>query len=199
MQTLKKELMILLYQSKRWKLNMRTGHVMHFRTIEELQISIDKQLEKLKIKSEEYSKIIGEKIRAEEGNQNEDLAELKEKLEGPTDPKKKQSSKKKDQKKHWFEMGAISVYDGIGVKGELELYFQALDQIKSDMENLQKAKEAINGLVSRGLKKDLGYATLMRHNMPFEITFIKSPDARSKFAYKAILSVETEPININII
>ncbi len=191
--------MILLYQSKRWKLNMRTGHVMHFRTIEELQISIDKQLEKLKIKSEEYSKIIGEKIRAEEGNQSEDLAELKEKLEGPTDSKKKQPSKKKDQKKHWFEMGAISVYDGIGVKGELELYFQALDQIKSDMENLQKAKEAISGLVSRGLKKDLGYATLMRHNMPFEITFIKSPDARSKFAYKAILSVETEPININII
>jgi len=178
---------------------MQTGHVMHFRTIEELQASIDQQLEDLKKKAEEYSKTVGEKIRVNEGNQNEDLAELKEKLEGPADPKKKQPSKKKDQKKHWFDIGTISVYDGIGVKGELELYFQALDEIRSDIENLQKTKEAVNGLVSRGLRNDLGYAALMRHNMPFEMTFIKSEGARNKFTYKAILSVETEPISINII
>ena len=178
---------------------MQTGHVMHFRTIEELQASIDQQLEDLKKKAEEYSKTIGEKIRVNEGNQNEDLAELKEKLEGPADPKKKQPSKKKDQKKHWFDIGTISVYDGIGVKGELELYFQALDEIRSDIENLQKTKEAVNGLVSRGLRNDLGYAALMRHNMPFEMTFIKSEGTRNKFTYKAILSVETEPISINTI
>jgi len=178
---------------------MQTGHVIHFRTIEELQASINQQLDDLKKKADEYSTIIGEKIRASEGNQNEDLAELKEKLEGSTDPKKKHPSKKKDQKKHWFDMGAISVYEGIGVKGELELYFQALDEIKSDIDSLQKTKEAVNGLVTRGLRKDLGYAALLRHNMPFEMTFIKSPDARTKFSYKAILSVGTEPINVNII
>ena len=178
---------------------MQTGHVMHFRTIEELQLSIDQRLDDLKKKADEYSKIIGEKIRTVEGNQNEDLAELKEKLEGPTDPKKKQPPKKKDQKKHWLDVGSITVYDGIGVKGELELYFQALDAIKSNIENLQKTKEAISGLVSRGLRKDLGYAALMRHNMPFEVTFVKSQEARNKFSYKAIFSVETEPINTNII
>jgi len=178
---------------------MKTGDVMHFRTIEELQSSIDKQLEELKKMADEYSKTIGEKIRANEGNQSEDLAELKEKLQGPTDPKKKQPSKKKDQKKNWYDMGAIAVYDGIGVKGELELYFQALDEIKSNIENLQKTKEAINGLVSRGLRKDLVYAALMRHNMPFEVTLLKSEGARNKFSYKAIFSVETEPLNINII
>ena len=172
---------------------------MHFRTIEELQLSIDQRLDDLKKKADEYSKIIGEKIRTAEGNQNEDLAELKEKLEGPTDPKKKQPPKKKDQKKHWLDVGPISVYDGIGVKGELELYFQALDAIKSNIENLQKTKEAISGLVSRGLRKDLGYAALMRHNMPFEVTFVKSQEARNKFSYKSIFSVETEPINTNII
>ena len=171
---------------------------MHFRTIEELQLSIDKQLEELKKKADEYSKTIGDKIRENEGNQSEDLAELKEKLQGPTDPKKKQPSKKKDQKKNWYDMGAISVYDGIGVKGELELYFQALDEIKSTIESLQKTKEAINGLVSRGLRKDLGYAALMRQNMPFEVTLLKSEGARSKFSFKAIFSVETEPVNNTI-
>lgn len=172
---------------------------MHFRTIEELQASIDQQLNDLKKKADEYSKTVGDKIRAVEANQSEDLAELKEKLQGPTDSKKKQPSKKKDQKKHWFEMGAISVYDGIGVKGELELYFQALDEIRTNIENLQKTKEAISGLVSRGLRKDLGYTALMRHNMPFEITFLKSEGVRDKFSYKAIFSVETEPLNTNII
>ncbi|MEX0764679.1 MAG: hypothetical protein WD033_05900 [Nitrosopumilaceae archaeon] len=177
---------------------MKTGDVMHFRTIEELQSSIDKQLEELKKKADEYSKTVGDKIRTNEGNQSEDLAELKEKLQGPTDPKKKQPSKKKDQKKNWYDMGAISVYDGIGVKGELELYFQALDEIKSNMESLQKTKEAISGLVSRGLRKDLGYAALMRHNLPFEVTLLKSDKARDKFSYKAIFSVETEPVNNTI-
>ena len=177
---------------------MKTGDVMHFRTIEELQLSIDKQLEELKKIADEYSKTIGEKIRENEGNQSEDLAELKEKLQGPTDLKKKQPSKKKDQKKNWYDMGAISVYDGIGVKGELELYFQALDEIKSNIESLQKTKEAINSLVLRGLRKDLGYAALMRHNMPFEITLLKSDGAKSKFSFKAIFSVETEPVNTTI-
>lgn len=178
---------------------MRTDNVMHFRTVEELQATIDKQLEELKKKADEYSKTIGEKIRVNESNQNEDLAELKEKLQGPTDPKKKQAPKKKDQKKHWFDMGDISVYDGMGVRGELELYFQALDEISSNVERLQKTKEAINGLASRGLRKDLAYATLMRHNMPFEMALLKSDGSRNKFTYKAIFSVDTEPININII
>lgn len=178
---------------------MQTGHVMHFHTIEELQTSIEQQLEDSKKKADEYSKMIGEKIRATEGNQSEDLAELKEKLEGPKDPKKKQPSKKKDQKTHWLEMGAISVYDGMGVKAELELYFQALDEIKSNIESLQKVKEAINGLVSRGIRKDLDYVTLMRHNMPLAMTFIKSGGARPKFSYKSIFSVETEPLTISVI
>ena len=178
---------------------MQTGHVMHFRTIEELQMSIEQQLEDFKKKADEYSKVIGEKIRASEEGQSEELAELKEKLGGSTDPKKKQPSKKKDQKKHWFEMGAISVYDGIGVKGELELYFEALDEIKSNIESLQKVKEAVSGLVSRGLRKDLGYTVLIRHNMPLEIVLIKSDVARNKFSYKAIYSVGTEPLTVSVI
>ena len=172
---------------------------MHFRTIEELQASIDQHLEDLKKKADEYSKTIGDKLRTADASKNEDLAELKEKLEGPADPKKKHSPKKKDQKKGWFDLGAISIYEGIGLKGELELYFQALEEIKSDIEGLQKTKEAINGLVSRGIRKDLGYTSLMRHNMPFEMTFIKSDTSRNKFSYKAILTVGTESINTNIL
>jgi len=96
-------------------------------------------------------------------------------------------------------MGAISVYDGIGVKGELELYFQALDEIKSNIESLQKVKEAVSGLVSRGLRKDLGYTVLIRHNMPLEIVLIKSDIVRNKFSYKAIYSVGTEPLTVSVI
>ena len=177
---------------------MQTGQIMHFRTVEELQASIEQHLEDLKKKADEYSKIIGDKLRAADASQNEDLAELKEKLEGPTDTKKKQHSKKKDQKENWFEIGTISVYDGIGVKGELELYFQALEEIKSNIEKLQKTKEALNGLVSRGIRKELGYVALMRPNMPFEMTFIKSDVARNKFSYKANFSIGTESINTNI-
>jgi len=80
---------------------MQTGHVIHFRTIEELQESVEQQLEDFKKKADEYSTVIGEKIRAAEEGQSEELAELKEKLGGSTDPKKKQPSKKQNSAKRW--------------------------------------------------------------------------------------------------
>src|SRR5574341_1505736 len=109
-----------------------------FRTFDELQSTIERNIDLLKKKSEEYSKIIGDKLReSEKGVQDDDIAELKEKLNGPTDPKKKKTIKK-DKKTNWHDLGGIIIYDGIGTKGELELFFKTLENIKSQIENLEK-------------------------------------------------------------
>src|SRR5438552_3395894 len=148
---------------------MQTGQIMRFRNIEELQSSLQQYLEELKKKTDEYSKLIGEKIRGEQSSNPEDLADLKTKLEGPADPKKKKPVKKKTDKANWLDFGSISVYDGLGVKGELELYFKAVEELKSEIDKVQKAKESVDILVTKGLKKEIGCVAHMNHELPFEI------------------------------
>ncbi|MBI1829167.1 MAG: hypothetical protein HY222_07405 [Thaumarchaeota archaeon] len=174
---------------------MQQEKIMHFYTINELQSFLTNDLEDLKKKSNEYSKLIGEKLRVRTDDNSTDLAELKEKLEGPTDPKKKKPVKKKDQKTNWHNLDTISIYDGIGVKGELELYFKALDALKLRIDKVQKAKETIDGLVSRGLKKDLGCVVLMNKDLLFEMVFVKTGEPKAKFSFKAIFNVPTEQLN----
>ena len=165
-----------------------------FRTFDELQSTIEKNIDLLKKKSEEYSKIIGDKLRESEKTvQDDDIVELKEKLNEPTDPKKKKTVKK-DKKTNWHDLGGIIIYDGIGTKGELELFFKTLENIKSQIENLEKAKVAISDLISKGLKKDIGCVAIMRHNSPFEIVIVKSGANQRNFSFKSIFSVNTEPM-----
>lgn len=173
--------------------------VTKFKTLEDMQIIIERQLDSLTKKSDEYSKTIGDKLRENHDlvNNDNDLAELKEKLNGPTDPKKKKTVKK-DKKDRWYDCGGVSVFDGIGLKGELELYFKALEETKSKIENLEKTKEAIKNLISKGMRKDLSCVALVRHNLPSEMVFVKSNILNeNKFSFKSIFSVYTEPTEIS--
>ena len=177
---------------------MEQEKIMRFHTIEALQSFLSSDLEDLKKKSDEYSKSIGEKLRENPNDNSADLAELKEKIEGPTDPKKKKATKpvkRKDQKANWHNMGAISIFDGIGVKGELELYFKALDSVKLQIEKVQKAKETIDDLISKGLKKDLGCVVIMNNDLSIEMTFIKLAEPKAKFSFKAIFNVPIEQVH----
>jgi len=172
-----------------------------FRSIAELQKSLEKEINLLKIKSDEMSKLVGEKLRATESANTADLQEFRQKLEGgPTDPKKKgsakkSSTKKKDQKGNWYNFDSVSVYDGIGLKGELELYFKGMEDTKSQLERLSKIKEGIDDLVNKGLKKDLGCVMLLKNELPSEIAFTTTLPQRKRFAYKAIFNIPKEELN----
>ncbi len=171
---------------------MQEGKVMHFNSIADLQNHFTKDLEDLKKKFNEYSELTGSKLRAGTEENSAELAELKEKLDGPSDPKKKKAVKKKDQKSNWRNIDEVSVYDGIGIKGELELYFKALEATKLKIDKVQKIIESLNGLVSRGLKKDLGCVALLNNDLSFEVVFMKANAPKAKFSFKAIVNVGAE-------
>lgn len=95
-----------------------------------------------------------------------------------------------------------------GLKGELELHFMALDEMKAKIENLEKTKQSIANFISKGLKRDLGCISLMRHSAPLEVVFVKSDLLKeSKLSFKSIFSVGTKAskptkfneLNLNII
>ncbi|MDE1770315.1 MAG: hypothetical protein KGI28_07180 [Thaumarchaeota archaeon] len=170
--------------------------IMHFHTIEELQSHLGNNLKILKRKSEEYSEVIGEKIRFENTpNDSAEFEELKGKLEGSSDPKKKKIVKKKDQKTNWYDLGAISVYDGIGPKGELEIYFKALEKIKTEIEKIEKIKESIDSMISKGVKRELGCVTLLNQDLGLQVSFVKAGKPKTRFSYKSVFTIPSEIIH----
>lgn len=169
---------------------------MQFHAIEELQSHLANQLKILKKKSEEYSEVIGEKIRFENTvNDSTEIAELKEKLEGSTDPKKKKTIKKKDQDSNWHNLGPILFYDGMGIKGELEIYFKALEKTKTKIEKIEKIKESIDNLISKGVKRELGCIALLNHDLTLQVCFVKTGQPKTKFSYKSIFTIPSEIIH----
>lgn len=168
---------------------------MHFHSIEDLQAHLGNNLKSLKEKSEEYSEIIGEKIRFENTtNDSTEIAELKEKL-GAVDPKKKKVVKKRDQTTNWHDLGPISFYDGIGTKGELEIYFKILEKTKTEIEKIEKIKDSIDNLISKGIKRELGCIALLNQDLTLQVCFVKTGQPKIKFAYKSIFTIPSEIIH----
>jgi hypothetical protein len=174
---------------------MISERLLNFRTVPELQQYLDNEINILKQKSDELSKVIGEKLRSTESNDNAELQELRQKIEGTTtDPKKKKGVKKKDQKNNWYNFDSISIFDGIGPKGELELYFKGMEETKLALDKITKIKQGIDDIISKGLKKELGCVLLLNNELPAEVAFTNDGPPRKKFAYKSIFSTPRDEL-----
>ena len=163
--------------------------------------SLSAQIEDLQKKIEEYSKLIGDKIRSNQASDDNDpeLLQLKEKLEEPTQDDKKKKKKKTSKRRkndHWFEFNNVQIYNGMGVKGELELYFNATQILKSKLEELKKTKENVDSIIEKGLKSDLACIALQVDGMPYQISFQKSVIKRKNFSFKSTFSAKPEVIEI---
>ncbi|MHA7733892.1 hypothetical protein [Nitrosopumilus sp. S6] len=184
---------------------MNSNQIHHFRSVDELHESVDKNLEALNKKIDDYSKLLGEKIRSEEKNDDSKFSDLKEKLDivNSTDSKnttkKKSNSKnqkqrktKKGEQKNWIQYQDVHLYNGIGTRGELELYFKSLEDMKAKAEKLKNTKETITQLISTGIKKDLGCVGLEQENGSYQLAFVPSELKRPKFTYKSIMTIGCE-------
>ena len=78
------------------------------------------QIQEVEKKIDDFSKLIGEKIRIgqEQDTQDSEFNELKEKLQGE-DPKNKNKKKKSRHQKNdkWFELDGVQIYNEMGLKG----------------------------------------------------------------------------------
>jgi hypothetical protein len=111
---------------------------------------------------------------------------------------KKLKDKKKKSKKgasdRWYNLNEILVYNGIGLKGELELYFKAIDELKTKLENLRRTLTTLNNVIEKGLKGDMGCVAFKGTEGVLEIAFLKSTGMRESFSLKSIYSGAAIPI-----
>ena len=78
------------------------------------------------------------------------------------------------------------VYNGIGLKGELELYFKAITELKSKLETLQRTLSALNNIIEKGLKENMACIVFQGSNGPLQISFLKTSEIRKNFSFKSI-------------
>jgi hypothetical protein len=184
--------------------------IRRYNTVSSLKSSLEKEIENIEQSINEYSNILGEKIRINEELSKDDpeFLELKSKLENSTDkkksdekiddPKNKKNAEKKNIEKpkkpskkgseHWYNLDQIMVYNGIGLKGELELYFKAIDELKSKLETIQRTLSALNNIIEKGLREDMACIAFQGANGPLQISFLKTSDIRKNFSFKSIYS-----------
>ena len=202
--------------------------VERFNSVSSLKTNLEKEIEDTELMIQEYSNLLGEKIRSNEelASDDPDFLELKAKLDGGSpdvkskdkkskdkkskddtskDKKpetKKSSDKKKKSKKgvsdKWYNLNEILVYNGIGLKGELELYFKAVDELKSKLENLQRTLSTLNNVIEKGLKEDMGCIAFRGADGLLEICFLKSAGTRANFTLKSIYSGNAIPVENSI-
>jgi len=191
--------------------------VERFNSVSSLKTNLEKEIEDTELVIQEYSNLLGEKIRTNEESSNDDpeFLALKEKLEGPSDEKskekktdKKKSKEKKSKEKKperkkkskkgvsdkWYNLNEILIYNGIGLKGELELYFKAIDESKSKLENLRRTLTSLNNVIEKGLKGDMGCVVFRGTEGILEIAFLKSTGARENFSLKSIYTGTAIPV-----
>jgi len=208
-----------------------------FNSVNSLKVNLEKEVEDTEFQIQEYSNMLGEKIRINEESSSDDpdFLAFKAKFEGDssnnkskdkktdekkTDEKKtdekKTDEKKTDEKKtnekktkakpdkkkkgkkgisdKWYNLNEILVYNGIGLKGELELYFKAVDELKAKLENIQRTLSTLSTVMEKGLKEDMGCVAFRGTEGILEITFLKSSGMRENFTLKSIYSGKAIPV-----
>jgi hypothetical protein len=198
--------------------------IQRFNSVSSLQTNLEIEIEDTERIIKEYSDMLGEKIRVNEESSADDpeFLALKAKLDGGSSDvkskdkkskdkkskdkkskdkkpeiKKSNDKKKKSKKGHsdkWYNLNEILVYNGIGLKGELELYFKAIDELKTKLENLRRTLTTLNNVIEKGLKGDMGCVAFKGTEGVLEIAFLKSTGMRETFSLKSIYSGAAIPI-----
>ncbi len=190
-----------------------------FNSVNSLQTSLQKEIEDTELIIQEYSNLLGEKIRSNEDSSSDDpeFLALKAKLDGGSSDDKSKDKKSKDKKSKdkksetkkspdkkkkskkgvsdkWYDLNEVLIYNGIGLKGELELYFKAIDELKSKLEHLHRTLQSLNNVIEKGLKGDMGCIAFKGTEGILQIAFLKSTVVRENFSLKSIYTGPAIPI-----
>ena len=190
-----------------------------FNSVNSLQTSLQKEIEDTELIIQEYSNLLGEKIRSNEDSSSDDpeFLALKTKLDGGSSDDKSKDKKSKDKKSKdkkserkkgpdkkkkskkgvsdkWYDLNEVLIYNGIGLKGELELYFKAIDELKSKLEHLRRTLESLNNVIEKGLKGDMGCIAFKGTEGILQIAFLKSTVVRENFSLKSIYTGPAIPV-----
>jgi len=170
-----------------------------FYSLKELNSFIDKEISWYEFVLKEYNQHLGSLLREQGEGQNEEelLKKLREK--GFTSQEKKRKKKGKGKKteeaesRNWFTFRSIMF--SASKESRAEIYFEAVEKIKSNLERLKEVKALIEELMKAGLGSDLIYSSYLVDGIPQKIVIQQRRDGESegiKYRFEIDLSTSVD-------
>ena len=180
-------------------IDIPSTEIVEISSIQELREMVDKEISHYQSLSEMYSVQLGEILRASVDEHSEEewykKLQLGDKLpkarEKPEKKEKKGGKGKKGGKKASSDWALFKdVHIATGVKGKALLMFEAVEIIKSKLEELQATKSSLEELRNIGLGEDVSYLALVQDGTPRKIV-IKPIEADNlgKFSFNRLYSI----------
>ncbi len=180
------------------KLGNVVTEIRGFYSVKEINEALEEEIELYKSVADEYSQWLGSLLRdleatEEKSEWDKKIAELqKVKPKGkPKTAKKKSKSKKAQESTDWIQFKDIML--GASEQSEAEILFDAIEEINTKIERLEKVKDSVAQLEKSGLGKDMTYIIYIRDGVPEKIVLrhTKDEEFAKKFQYLADFSISS--------
>ena|GEM_PF-342373 len=172
--------------------------IRNFRSLGDIGTYVDKEVTWYEGFLKDYNESLGTLLREQGGNPEELEKQLREKgLAKQADGKKgeKKGGKKKGEaagSDEWFN------YKGLMVSAEkqckAEIFFEAVDKFKTNLERLKETKGMLDDLQKIGLGSDTVYSVYFLEGVPEKIIIEPAGQIPSKFKLDMFLSTSMESI-----
>lgn len=175
------------------RLNGFLTEIRTFYSLKEIREKIEEETGQYRLLLDDYSQWLGSLLRSPESSNNQErmkkTAELQKVLRKGNRKGNKKDEKKVGTSTEWIQFKDVMIStDEIG---EAEMLFEAVEELKSKINSLEKAKNSLTDLERYGLGKELLYVAYIRDGVPEKIVFKpkKGFEAAEKFEFTADLSV----------
>jgi len=171
--------------------------IRYFRTLSDVGAYVDKEITWYESFLKDYNESLGTLLREQGGNPEELEKQLREKGLA------KQAGGKKGEKKGGKKKGAAASdewfnYKGLMVSAEkqckAEIFFEAVDKFKTNLERLKEMKGLLDELQKIGLGSDTVYSVYFLEGVPEKVIIEPSGKIPDKFKLDMFLSTSMESI-----
>ncbi|MFQ5761814.1 MAG: hypothetical protein ACE5PO_02150 [Candidatus Bathyarchaeia archaeon] len=154
-------------------------HIFH--SINDLVKYVEDEASRWKSLHEEYSVKLGRNMRTE-GSKNESSSSVKNL---PSDKKKKQ--KKSTINRDWVSVEGLMVFRGDYALAEAEILFDAVDDIRAKIENLEKSSKALKRVAEKGSMGEASILAYIKNGVLDKVAFKPTGEKsnRPRFVYSS--------------
>ncbi|MEM3578969.1 MAG: hypothetical protein QXL54_01945 [Candidatus Bathyarchaeia archaeon] len=163
-----------------------------FYSIREIREMVEAEISQHKALLEDYSQWLGTLLRSQESSKNPEQAKKVSELQKILKSSSRKGRKKEEKPAYsseWIEFKDLMLC--ADEFGELEIIFEAVDELKNKVDKLEKAKNSLAELERYGFGKNVIYVTYIHEGVPEKITVKpKKPlESGEKFKFVADFSV----------
>ncbi len=168
-----------------------------FHSIKELSLALEEEIEQWRATADEYSQWLGSFLRNSEiTEENKEWGKRMETLgkgraKRPSKREKKRSKPGKSiESSNWIQFKNVLL--SASEQGEAEILFDAIEEINTKVERLEKVNDSLLDLEKSGLGKDITYIAYVSDGVPEKIVLRhrKDQEFAKKFSYVADFSIQ---------